>query len=305
MAHTVTGRWRIGLGLSLSTAFLWGVLPMALKQLLRSLGPFTITWLRFLAALLILGTWLRLRKGLPDPALLRGRTAVLLLVAIAGLVGNYVTYLLSMERLTPAGAQTLIQLAPMLFVVGSVWLFKEPVGGWQWVGFLGFVTGLVLFFNQRLGLLAQQPRFVSGFLWILLSSVTWAGYALAQKELLKVYASPAILVLIYLAASLVLLPLARLEPRLPLDGLGYALLAFACVNTVLAYGSFAEALVHWEASRVSAALAVTPLITIFASELLAWLHPGAVQIEPLNGLSYTGAALVVGGSMVCALKRAR
>jgi drug/metabolite transporter (DMT)-like permease len=304
MAHSITGRWRVGLGLSLTTALLWGVLPMALKQLLRTLGPLTITWLRFLAALLILGAWLRLRKGLPDPALLRGRTVLLVVAAIVGLIGNYVTYLVSMERLTPAGAQTLIQLAPMLFLLGSVWLFKEPFGRWQWLGFIGFVVGLVLFFNQRIGLLAQQPRFVAGFFWILLSSVAWAGYALAQKELLKVYSSPAILWLIYLAASLVLLPLASLEPRLPLDVLGYVLLAFCCVNTVLAYGSFAEALVHWEASRVSAALAVTPLVTIFLSEWLAWLHPGSVQIEPLNGLSLAGAALVVAGSMVCALKRA-
>jgi drug/metabolite transporter (DMT)-like permease len=304
MAHTITGRWRIGLGLSLSTAFLWGVLPLALKHLLRSLGPFTITWLRFLAALFILGTWLRLRKGLPDPALLRGRTVGLVLLAIAGLVGNYVTYLLSMERLTAAGAQTLIQLAPMLFLVGSVWLFRERFGAGQWLGFVVFVIGLALFFNQRLGLLAEQPRFVAGFGWILVSSISWAVYALAQKALLKVYSSPAILVLIYLTASVVLLPLARLEPRQPLDGLGYALLAFACINTVLAYGSFAEALVHWEASRVSAALAVTPLITIFTTEVMAWLRPGTVQMEPLNGLSYAGAALVVAGSMVCALKRA-
>jgi drug/metabolite transporter (DMT)-like permease len=277
---------------------------MALKHLLRSLGPLTITWLRFLAALFILGAWLRLRKRLPDPALLHGRTAALVVVAIVGLIGNYVTYLVSMDHLTAAGAQTLIQLAPMLFLLGSVWLFREPFGAWQWLGFAGFAIGLVLFFNQRLALLAEQPRFVTGFLWILLSSVSWAAYALAQKRLLSVYSSPAILVLIYLSASVLLLPLARLEPRLPLDALGYVLLAFCCVNTVLAYGAFAEALVHWEASRVSAALAVTPLVTIFASALLARLLPGSVQIEPLNGLSYAGAALVVAGSMVCALKRA-
>jgi drug/metabolite transporter (DMT)-like permease len=304
LAHTLTGRWRLGLSLSLSTAFLWGVLPMALKHLLRSLGPLTITWLRFLAALIILGLWLRLRGGLPDPRLLRGRTAALVILGIVGLVGNYVTYLVAMDSLTAAGAQTLIQLAPMLLLLGSVWLFKEPFGRWQWLGFAAFVVGLALFFNQRIALLAEQPRFLTGFLWILVSSVTWAGYALAQKQLLKAYTSPAILVLIYLAASILLLPLARLEPRLPLDGLGYALLAFCCVNTVLAYGAFAEALVHWEASRVSAALAVTPLVTIFASQVMAWIAPGSVQIEPLNALSYAGAALVVTGSMVCALLRA-
>jgi len=304
MAHTVTGNWRIGLLLSLITALLWGVLPIALKQLLHNLGPLTITWYRFLVALVVLWAWLRARKGIPDLRRLRGRTLAFVVVAIVGLVANYVCYLISVAYITPAGAQTLIQLAPMLFLLGSVWLFKESLGAWQWVGFASFVVGLILFFNQRFGALSQQPKFVTGLSWMILASVGWAAYALAQKQLLVTYSSPAILLMIYLAAGVVLMPPALHEPRGQLDSLGWWLLAFASANTLLAYGAFAEALVHWEASRVSATLSITPLITIFASAALARLWPGSVQIEPLNALGVVGAALVVTGSMVCALKRA-
>jgi drug/metabolite transporter (DMT)-like permease len=303
MSHKVTGQWRIGLALSLVTVFLWGVLPIALKQLLQAMGPITITWIRFLVATVLLGGWLGWRRGLPHRAGLRGRTIAWFAVAVVGLVGNYVCYLVAIDFITPAGAQTLIQLAPMLFLLGSVWLFRESFGRAQQASFVVFVIGLALFFNQRFGLLAQQPRFVSGLGWMLVASVAWAGYALAQKQLLRVYSSPQILVLIYFAAMVVLAPFAWFERHGHLDGAGMALLAFACANTLAAYGAFAEALVHWEASRVSATLALTPLVTIFASLLLAWLRPGAVQLEPLNGLSYLGAALVVAGSMVCALKR--
>ena len=72
----------------------------------------------------------------------------------------------------------------------------------------------------------------------------------------------------------------------------------------MAYGAFAEALDHWEASRVSAVLAITPMLT------LAWmavLDPLSAHIipEPLNALSLAGAALVVAGSMLMSLARRR
>ena len=69
----------------------------------------------------------------------------------------------------------------------------------------------------------------------------------------------------------------------------------------MAYGAFAEALAHWEASRVSAALAVTPLVTFAAVALAALLWPLHVQPEDINVLGYAGALLVVGGSALTAL----
>ena len=47
-----------------------------------------------------------------------------------------------------------------------------------------------------------------------------------------------------------------------LDGLQLAMLGFCCANTLAAYGSFGEALYHWDLSRVSAVLATAPLFTI-------------------------------------------
>ena len=304
MAHKVSGRWQIGLPLSLTTALLWGVLPLALKRLLHSLGPFTITWLRFVSALIIVGTWLRLRGGLPGLDRLRRGTVVLLAVAVVGLVGNYVTYLLAMERLTPAGAQTLIQLAPMLFVVGSVVLFRERFGRGQWAGFALFAVGLLLFFNQRLVLLSLRAALrlrlrLDRRLQRQLGRLRAGAKATAPGLLVTGDPGPHLSGRERAPVPVHPRRAARAARRRPATRSS----PFCCLNTVVAYGAFAEALVHWEASRVSATLAVTPLITIFVSALWAWLWPGSVQIEPLNALSYGGAALVVAGSMLCALKR--
>ena len=302
--HTTSGRWQLGLMLSLCTALLWGVLPLALKTLLGQLDAVSITAFRFLTAAIVMGLWLRWR-GQPLRGQARRERKVWLLFAIAvlGIVGNYVCYLISVDHISPAGAQTLIQMAPLLLLLGSVLLFGESFGKAQWLGFAVFVAGLVLFFNQRLLALSEHPAFVVGLLWMVVASVTWAGYALAQKALLKTWPSPVIMYLIYLVASVLLLPFSHFSALPNLDAFGWALLLFACANTLVAYGAFAEALAHWEASRVSATLALTPLITIAAGAALNQLYPGSVVLEPLNGLSYLGALMVVAGSMAAALLR--
>ena len=52
--HTTTGRWRLGLALTLITALSWGVLPIALKIMLTIMDAVTVTWYRFLIASVLL-----------------------------------------------------------------------------------------------------------------------------------------------------------------------------------------------------------------------------------------------------------
>jgi drug/metabolite transporter (DMT)-like permease len=48
--HRTTGRWRLGVGLALVTSTIWGLLALALKVLVTTMDPFTVTWCRFLGA---------------------------------------------------------------------------------------------------------------------------------------------------------------------------------------------------------------------------------------------------------------
>jgi drug/metabolite transporter (DMT)-like permease len=77
--------------------------------------------------------------------------------------------------------------------------------------------------------------------------------------------------------------------------------AYCALNTVGAYGAFAEALAHWEASRVGAVLALTPLLTLLLMELIGWQSPGLVDPEQIAALGWMGAMLVVAGSMAVSL----
>lgn len=297
-----TGRWQLGLLLALLTAAMWGLLPVALKLLLATLDPFTLTWFRFLAAAGLLAAFLGWRGRLPSARSLGRSGAALLGISVLGLAGNYLLYVMGLERVTPATAQMVIQLAPVFLLLGGLVLFREPFAPVQWMGFGMLVTGLLLFFNDRYDALAEgQGRYYAGVLITVAAALSWAGYALAQKRLLRRLASEQILVLVYAGSAVVLTPVAQPGRLAELANLQVWLLAFAALNTVIAYGAFAEALVHWEASRVSAVLSITPLLTLAVTWGVDFWWPGLLAPDPVNALSLLGAGMVVAGSALTAL----
>lgn len=297
--HQASGRWKLGLLLALVTAACWATLPVALKLTLQQLDPYTLTWFRFLLAAGVMLAWLAARGGLGGFAALDRKRWCLLLVAALCLIGNYVFYLLGVQWTSPANAQLLIQLAPLLMALGGIFVFRERFNGWQWAGLAVLSVGLGLFFREQLGVGARGYAFGSGL--VVVAAVVWAVYALLQKQLLLRLSSPAILLFIYLCASVLLLPLARPATLLELDGPHWALLLFCALNTLVAYGAFAEALAHWEASRVSAILATTPLLCLGAVAAVHALWPASITPERIGWLGYTGAAMVVLGSALTSL----
>jgi drug/metabolite transporter (DMT)-like permease len=166
------------------------------------------------------------------------------------------------------------------------------------------VAGLLLFFNQRLpALLGLSGAEAVGVGLVIVAGIVWAAYALAQKQLLLQLSSVNILLLIYVGAAIVLLPLARPASIATLSPFHLALLVFCTFNTLAAYGCFAEALVHWEATRVSAVIALTPLVTIAAVLGYARLFPGSGMAAGLDALGLVGGLVVVAGSVMTSLGR--
>ena len=294
--------WRLGLGFSLITAVMWGGLPIALKVVLGDMDSITVTWYRFSISALIALLWYGRRSVGAFKRLLTPPLWPLALLATAGLLANYIFYLIGLDYTTAEAAQILIQLAPLMLLLGSVWLFKEAFSAGQWLGVIAFSTGLVLFFHHRLLSLASiDERYLLGLLMLVLAATTWAGYGLAQKQLLKHVNANDLLLLIYIAGAVCFLPASSPGQIQQLDGLGLGMLAFVSLNTIIAYGSFGLAMTHWEASRVSAVITIAPLLTLFFVFLSNSFHPGYIQTEPLDWLNWLGAVLVVGGSTLAAL----
>lgn len=294
--------WKLGFALALVTAMMWGVLPIALKVALTELDAWTITWCRFAGALVAVGIWLAGRGELPLAKLRDGKLWRWLVPGSIGLTLNYVLYVVGLKYTSPAVAQIVMQIAPLLLLVLGMFFFHERFSKLQWVGFATLIVGLLVFFNRRLpDLLKPAEGLTVGVFVLVLSSIGWATYGLSQKQLSRHLTSAQILFLVYAAAALMLFPTASLGLLLKLHRPALIALLFGVANTVVAYGAFGFALEVWEVSRVSSVVSVAPLFTILSAFVAAqaaftWAAP-----EALNPLSVAGACCVVVGSMISAL----
>jgi drug/metabolite transporter (DMT)-like permease len=294
--------WQRGLALALTTAIFWGLLPIALTVVLTGTDAFTLTALRFLTAAVILGLILARNRTLPDLATLRGPALALILIALAGLVANFILFLVGLKLTSPTITQVVIQLSPMLLLLGGVIVFGERLTARRWLGFALLIVGMMIFFNRRLPeLVHPQGQLGLGVLVIALGSFVWACYGLAQKQLLRTMGSQQILLLLYAGAAIVLLPFSALADVGRFSLLQWGMLAFCCINTVIAYGALAEAMKAWDVSRVSAVITITPLFTMLSVWLFRSAWPGIIHPEQLNALSIAGAVVVVLGSALTAL----
>lgn len=291
-----------GFCLSLVAAMLWGFLPVAIKELLESMDATTIIWYRFLIAGLVLLCWLVYKKKLPALMQVTSRTRWFFIIAAMCLCSNYFLFSYSLNFVNGETSEAVIQLTTLFLILGGVVVYKESFVGIQKFGTVLIVIGLLLFFNDRLAELASfDNEETIGVGIVIIAAITWTAYALLQKELLSSFSSVQILFLIYVFSVLVLLPFITPGSLLQLTQLQFWLLVFCCINTLIAYGCFAEAMNLWDASKVSATLALAPLFTISSLKLVVFFNPDYEFSDRLGFLAICGALLLVIGSVLTAL----
>jgi drug/metabolite transporter (DMT)-like permease len=304
--HTPSGRWALGLGLSIITSLAFGFLPIALKGMLEMLDVYTLTWYRFMISVAVLAPFIVRPGKLSTTAWPGKRLIVIILLTGLLMSGNYLLYILGLLYVSPSTAQVVIQQASLFFLLGSLVIYREQFTGRQWVGLAIVIFGLLLFFNERL--IAMVINFTEDTLGVLLitgAAVIWAIYALLQKQLLKTYSASTTILLFYSIGSLAFLPFAQPSLVFQLSGVHIGLLFGLGLISLISYCAFAEALNHWEASRVSAVLATVPIITVATVKITTALFPDLIPPESLSMLSIAGAVLVVTGSIIMALGRSR
>ncbi|MBC1235858.1 DMT family transporter [Nostoc sp. 2RC] len=300
--HQISGRWRLGLALSLLTVLLWGILPIALAVTLQALDVYTVIWFRFLVSFVLLFVYLGTSGKLPRLEQLRSGSRKLLAIATLFLAMNYFLFMQGLALTSPANAEVLIQLATVLLGLGGLVIFHERYQLYQWLGVSVLSCGYLLFFREQLTNLITAPNtYIIGSILIVLGGAAWAIYALAQKQLLQFLSSPSIMLIIYGGCALLFTPLAQVKSIFILDTLHSGMLIFCALNTLIAYGAFAESLEHWEASRVSAVLALAPIVTLISVAIVSAIAPNLIPPERFTFVGILGAGLVVAGSVAIAL----
>jgi len=295
-----------GFWLSVLTAALWGMLPVAMLLLLGKVDAITVTWVRFLFSAICVGVFLHRKRQLPNLGMLDGSKRVMLAVAVLALLGNFILYLIGLDYLNPEATAVLIQLAPILLLLGSVYFNDEHLTVTEWAGAFVLFVGLLLFFNQRLWhLFGALGNDTLGVLIMLAAAVSWSIYGLMQKRLLQAMGSIQLTLMLYGAGTLALAVFASPLVLLEMSAVQTAALLFGCLNMVFGYGAFTEALRVWQAAKVSAVIALAPVFTIIAMKVAVWGWPDVFVSSELNVLAYVGALVVVAGSMLAALGKQR
>jgi drug/metabolite transporter (DMT)-like permease len=301
--HQTTGNWQRGLGLAIVTVILWGLVPLSLGVVLQAVDIYTVNCFRFLVSFFLLSWYLASQRQLPTIQQLRSASPGLMLLAVLGLTGNYLFFVQGLIATSPSHAEVMIQLAHLFFGLGGLLIFQETYSKQQLIGLALLIAGLLSFFHQQLITALATDRYVEGSWLLVLAALTWAIYALAQKQLLQQLTSGQIMWVIYGCCGVIFGSLAHPAHLNHLSALQWGMLIFCGLNTFVAYGAFAESLQHWPASRVSAVLALAPIITIGAMAITApWLslHP-----EKITLLGIGGAVAVVSGSIGIALGNRR
>lgn len=281
-------------------AVMWSILPIALQPILKAMNAQTIVWFRFVVAAAGVFLILFFTKKLPKLAACRKKSLSLVGLGIAGLAANFYLYNLSLKYIPATASQVLSPLSSFAMLLSGVFIFKERLGIHQKLGLLLLLIGLPLFFNDRFADFYQMNSFALGIFMAVSASLIWVLYGLAQKLLLEQFSSQQILLVMYFGSAILFTPFAEIKLVENLSYFTLACLIFCCLNTVIAYGCYAEALNRWEVSKVSMIMPLIPIMTIIFSQLAYKLDPSHFMEPNLNSTSYIGALLVVLGALSAA-----
>ncbi|MGX2974187.1 DMT family transporter [Ursidibacter arcticus] len=287
----------LGFNLALLATATWGGLPIAAQKAISVIDAQTLVWFRFIVAAAGLILILGFAKKLPKLTAFTPKILLLIILGVIGLSLYFFGSSYALHFISPTTSQVLWQLSPFTMMLCSVVIFKEQFAAHQKIGLVLLLVGLVAFFNDRLGEILQLNAYAIGVLIGAISSMVWVAYGIAQKLLSANFNSQQILLMIYIGCGLVMTPFASPTQVNEMNGWVLGCFIFCCLNTLIAYGAYAEALNHWQASKVSVVTVLIPIFTMLFSHLAYWLYPDVFEPLEMNLLSYIGAIIVIFGAM--------
>lgn len=287
----------IGFLFALTAVMLWASLPLALQPVLQAMDATTIVWFRFVAA--AIGTFfiLLLTNKMPMLKSFSRAECGLLLLGAVGLAGNFLLFNLSLRYIPAAVSQILSPLGSFAMLTCGVLIFKERIRWHQKIGFAVVMLGFGLFFNDRFDDFIAVNLFTVGLLMGIAATFIWLCYGVVQKILSARFQSLQILLPIYALCAMFFMPYAEISALERLSTEQLICLAYCCLNTIVAYGCYAEALRRWTVSNVSLMMTQIPVMTMIFTQLLFMLAPHLFMPLDLNWVSYIGAAIVVFGAV--------
>ena len=292
-----------GILLSITTALLWGVLPIFLKITLQGFHAGTISWFRFLFAFLILAVILQWKNHKPLNILLN--PPWMGIVGGACLSANYYWVTGGGDLSGPSNMAVLIQTASVFLVLVGVFVFRELLTLRQVLGMVVAGSGLFLFFHDQQSRIQDAGEYYYANFLIVLAALVWVGYMVSQKFLSRQYGAQSLNLLVYGVATFTLIGGVESADFTNAGLTPWLSLIFCAVNTLLAYGTLAEAVKYIPLALISVIISLNPLITLLGMKILPEIGFAGLQADPVGSLGYFGGAIAVTGVVLVVYRPTR
>ena len=296
--------FKLGFTFILTAVIFWGMLPIALKLSSDFIDPVTLTWFRFLVAFSISILLQGVSGNLYQFRQLHKKDWLMLTLAALFSLTNYITFVYCLDYLQPGPAQLNFQTAPFFLAFGGMLFFKEKLNAIQMACFATLALGMLLFFHPYLIISSEgQSKQWLGVLLVQFSALSWACYALIQKKLISKLSPGNVLLYIYASGLILLMPFSEFDAFAKMQPNQWIIAVFCAVNTLIAYGSFAQAMRYWPTAQVGASVALTPIFSFSFTVLVVTLGwwPQKIMANALHSSALFGIILVVGSVLTVQL----
>ena len=289
-----------GILFSVSTALLWGILPIFLKISLQGFTAGTIAWFRFALAFLLLGIILFFKGKKPTGILSKPPW-----MGVFGglcLAANYYWVTLGVDITGPSNMAVLIQTASVFLVLAGVFVFRERLIVRQVIGMLITAAGLALFFFDQKNQLFMSGEYYFADLLIIMAAVVWVGYMVSQKFLSQDHGAQSLNFLIYATATFALVGTVDWAEFGSAGFNAWLAIVFCAINTLLAYGALAEAVKYLPLALISVIISLNPLITLISMKYLPATGFAGLQPDSVGLIGYWGGGIAVTGVILVVYK---
>jgi len=257
----------LALSALLLSAFIWGANTPIMKWSLGTVPLFSLAFLRFYLATLILFPFV-----LKSLKVQRKDYLKIILAALCGITFNVSFFFLGLKLTFAINAALIIATIPIFTIAAAQVFLKEKISGQLIIAVLIATFGLIAIVGPpviKFGL----AHFFGGF-FLILASLFWVGYEILSKELFKKYPPQTVTFYSFLIGSLTFVPLFLWElsaspwlSNLKIQGLT-GIIYGAIFSSTIAYLSWQYGLSKIAASEASFFFYLDPISGVIISVLL-------------------------------------
>lgn len=253
-------------------AFFWGGAFIAAKLSSPYIPPFTLTFLRFSLATIILYGISKIRKiGLIKIG--KKDIPVFMFTGILGMIGYHVLFFLSVRYTTAINASLIGGANPIMTAILCIIFLGEKITLKRFLGIiLSFIGVFLTITNANMEVL-KSLKFNKGDLLMLLAVFLWAIYSIFSKMVTKKYTTFNLTFYTFLFCTVFLLPMVIIENPLksfsnvPISAY-LAVIYMAIFPTVIGYSVQQYSIKEIGPSKTSIFINLVPIFSILLSIII-------------------------------------